>query len=396
MSIRPLRKEEMLAIKRLDALCYNVPYNEKEVLNALDKQENPEKGYWGFFNDQNLLESAVGCFTYDVFYQGKACKMAGIGGVVTSPEARRGGKVRQLLGTALKEAYDKDCLFSTLYPFSHAFYEKFGYTLMNQQTNYKVPVDAFIPFAQKNTKIWSSQADTKKDIDDLVAFTDQFHSHFTIAAVSNQEYWKKTLPENPYDHGTYTYLIGEEGSQRPNAFIRFSSRFEEKEKNMFVSSLAFSSREGLQNCFAFFSAFFGQFRHVVFSLPTQVPVREMLSDPYRVEVFSRELPMGRVINPEKVLALLASKHPSLSLTIKVVDPFFSFAQGCWSIVQGEVKQNTASQADCTMSIQSFSQVAMGALTFRQVVYKPDILFSGEIANFEKLFSCNPFYLTDTF
>lgn len=391
MPIRPLNKEDMLANTQLGAICYNFAYNEEKSLENINKEAEPHKGYWGYFSDDNALQAALGAFEYDVHYQGKSCKMGGIGNVVSLPEARRGGKIRELFALALQDLYDKGIPFSTLYPFSHPYYEKFGYALALKILVYKVPIDS-LPRTKQD--MWAKQLTAKDDLSELVKVYNSFNANYSLSSCRSAEQWKKLLADNPYEQNTYAYLLGDE--KGANAFILFSSKMEENDKNMFVHSIAFSSPQGLYNCFSFFYRFSGQFKHVVFESAANIPFSALIPEAYDLTVRYGNQPMVRVIDTQKVLNLLASEHMDASFTIKVIDAFFAPANGTWRVSGGKAEKDLNAQADCALSIQTFSQLAAGALTFEEALYKTDLIINRNHADLEAFFNCRPFLLTDVF
>ena len=54
-------------------------------------------------------------------------KLVGISSVATLPEYRRAGVMREMFKGMLPRMYERGAALSGLYPFSHAFYRKFGY-----------------------------------------------------------------------------------------------------------------------------------------------------------------------------------------------------------------------------------------------------------------------------
>ncbi len=58
--------------------------------------------------------------------------MCGIANVASNPEVRRKGYIKQLMDTAFTHMQENHQIFSTLYPFKEAYYEKFGYVTFPQ------------------------------------------------------------------------------------------------------------------------------------------------------------------------------------------------------------------------------------------------------------------------
>ena len=64
---------------------------------------------------------------FTVQFDGSPCQLGGIGGVATLPQYRRRGGIRACFREALPDMYGSGYDFSYLYPFSTAYYRKFGY-----------------------------------------------------------------------------------------------------------------------------------------------------------------------------------------------------------------------------------------------------------------------------
>ena len=81
---------------------------------------------WGAFDGARLTAGLVDN-RYRVRVFGKIVEMSGIGGVASLPEGRNSGHVRRVMVESLRSAAASGCAVAALYPFSFAFYEKFGY-----------------------------------------------------------------------------------------------------------------------------------------------------------------------------------------------------------------------------------------------------------------------------
>ncbi len=88
------------------------------------------------FEDGKLI-SIVHMIPYTIRIQGKPVKSAFISGVATSLSRRGEGLMRTMLLESLGLLRQRGIIITHLYPFSHAFYENFGwtaYTHVNRQT----------------------------------------------------------------------------------------------------------------------------------------------------------------------------------------------------------------------------------------------------------------------
>lgn len=119
MIIRKTRPEEGKRVNTLFAIAFEQPMEN-------GPGEEPGVTNWGAFEEDTMFSTfAVTDFTQ--FFDGNQVKMGGIGGVATLPSHRRKGGIRGIFQAALADMYENGYDFSYLYPFSTAYYRKFGY-----------------------------------------------------------------------------------------------------------------------------------------------------------------------------------------------------------------------------------------------------------------------------
>ena len=83
------------------------------------------KIFMTFDEETPLAQLGIHPMTLNV--RGTVMPMGGITAVATMPAGRRGGRIKALMGTALKQMRDDAQPVSTLYPFKESFYERLGY-----------------------------------------------------------------------------------------------------------------------------------------------------------------------------------------------------------------------------------------------------------------------------
>ena len=94
-----------------------------------EKMEADTREAWGAFDDDEnkTLMAHIINYHYDFLVDGVPVKTGGIGAVSTLPEYRESGAVRAIFNELLPQAYSNGEVLSSLYPFNHKFYRKFGY-----------------------------------------------------------------------------------------------------------------------------------------------------------------------------------------------------------------------------------------------------------------------------
>lgn len=123
MLVRPITKEERLQSAQLFAIAFESPFDPNDLTPFA---ENP--CIWAAFDEESgEMMSTVYVTDYRVQFDGDRYKMGGIGGVASLPQYRRAGGIRACFQKALPILYREGYVFSYLYPFSTAYYRKFGY-----------------------------------------------------------------------------------------------------------------------------------------------------------------------------------------------------------------------------------------------------------------------------
>ena len=115
---------------------------------APPEKGSKEPGWAALEDDDETMMSVLTATAYPMRSDGRIVPMRGIGGVSTLPSYRRWGAVWACLSAVLRETAAQRTLFSHLYPFSTAFYSRFGYGLGCVRTALTLPVDDRLPYPE--------------------------------------------------------------------------------------------------------------------------------------------------------------------------------------------------------------------------------------------------------
>src|SRR5699024_9776437 len=144
---RLTEKEELLESDRICSIAFVSPWDREEAIRGLESPDFQATVSFGHFTEEGKLTASLLLPQFQMRYEGHDVPMVGVGGVASLPEYRYGGAVRQIFHTALEWMWDQGAVFSTLYPFSHSYYRKFGYELCQLVTQYKLPTEALESFS---------------------------------------------------------------------------------------------------------------------------------------------------------------------------------------------------------------------------------------------------------
>jgi predicted acetyltransferase len=157
MIIRKIKPEELKRTMELFSISFEFgnDSNKSAAEVFAEVTENPqsrEDVYWtehwaAFLDDDKTMTSTFLAQPFPVHFDGNVYTMTGIGGVATLPQYRRNGGIRGCFEAALPDMYANDVSFSYLYPFSTAYYRKFGYEMGCERTQYHVRLSSLKTFA---------------------------------------------------------------------------------------------------------------------------------------------------------------------------------------------------------------------------------------------------------
>ena len=139
MIIRKIRPEELKRTYELFGIAFefSADWSKSPMEIYEEVKSNPksrEDACWGerwaaFKDDNSTMMSYFIAQPFPVQFDGNTYTMTGIGGVASLPQYRRQGGIRGCFEAALPAMYQDGHAFSYLYPFSTAYYRKFGYEM---------------------------------------------------------------------------------------------------------------------------------------------------------------------------------------------------------------------------------------------------------------------------
>lgn len=396
MPVRNIKQEELLECKKIQSIAFVYSMDTAKTEQEITEGTYANNHLMGYFNDKNVLTACMELPEYQARYEDSWVKMVGIGGVASLPEYRFGGAIRQIFLEAFRQMRESGTVFSSLYPFSHKYYRKFGYELCQSSTGYEVPVEALSKFRYEG-KVRMVQSD-----DSMEALKTIFNAHFLryhLAIQRQEQDWKNLLGKDCYKDRVYTYLLEDEAG--PSAYVVLAAKDAENfEKKAYVRELAFVRPQGLQDLFGLLYRLSAQYSKACLTLPEDIPLAALLDDPYGMNIRYENLQMTRVINVQKALELKAH-FEGAAYTLRVQDEVIPENDGVFSlcckdgIVTAE-KLPDADSADLTVDVRTLAQLLLGYLSIDEAVYKKDVQVHANLETLRRIFIKKPVFLTEHF
>ena len=330
---------------------------------------------------------------FDVWFNGKLARTSGIGGVATLPEARSQGGIRAIFEEQLPDSYRKGYVFSMLFPFSHVFYRKFGYELVQRSHVYTVPLQSLSSFSDRSRGCAPLPVQLVTDGASLTEIHDAFGRQCSLSIHRKPTQWH-FVSRDPVKAVNFTYRIGDK------AFVTIRGH-EGEEGTLHVRDLGYTDREGLFALLGFLYTMRASYEKALITLPDSVPLTAMVPECYEAKDKVSAHGMARIVNVVRALELMPYPNHPGTFTVKVRDAQIAENDHTFAVkytAGGEsVSVTIADDAvpDLTVSIQRLTQLVTGSLTLSEAMWTGDIECP-DPDRFDGLFPHQDIYFDDPF
>lgn len=367
------------------------------------RMEDPEKSReeslkaevedWGAFSDDGKMMARIINNRYDTWLDGQLIANGGIGAVSTLPEYRNTGAIREIFGRLIPEAYRNGEIISTLYPFSHAFYRKFGYETVRWRNDYEFAPEVLSGYRFSGTaELWKSG----DPVSEYTALYNRFAAGFNLAMRRDDTMMLRDhLKGEYYRDRKFGYLLREEG--KPVAYLIFQDIRNDPAAILSVLDLAWDGREGLYAILGFLSRFTADYGTIRMFLPTCIELLSVIRCPraYDIRQTARQDYMIRAMNVQRLLEIIKKPDDSEFVIRVEGDAQIPGNNGTWT-VRGGSAEPTEREPDLTVSIQAFGQMAAGCVSLEEALYRPDVTVTGNEETLRRILVRKPILVEEHF
>ena len=390
MEVRQLKPEERFEANLVSTVAFHMRMedpekNREESLKSTDED-------WGAFSEDGKIMARIINNHFESRLDGQRIMNGGIGAVSTLPEYRNTGAVKAIFEKLIPEAYRRGEIISTLYPFNHAFYRKFGYETVRWLDHYE-----FAPAVLSGYR-FSGVAELWKPgdpVEEYTALYNRFADHFNLAMYRDDRMMLNRVKGEYYKDRKFCYLFRENG--KAVAYLIFQDVRNDPAAILTVQDLAWDGREGFYAILGFLARFTADYGTIRLFLPSCLELLSVIQTPraYDIQQTASQSYMIRAVNAKRLLEIMKKPDDSKFVIRVEGDMQIPENNGTWA-VDGASAELTDEKPDLTVSIQALGQMAAGAVSLAEAMYRPDVTVSGNEAVLEKVFVRKPILVEDHF
>ena len=390
MEVRRLKPEEHFEANLISTVAFHMKMEDPEKNREESLKSRDED--WGAFSDDGKIMARIINNHYESRLDGQRVRNGGIGAVSTLPEYRNTGSVRAIFEKLIPEAYRNGEIISTLYPFNHAFYRKFGYETVRWRDHYE-----FAPAVLKGYR-FSGTAELWKPgdpVNEYTALYNRFADGFNLAIYRDDDMMLKLIKGEYYKDRKFCYLLRENG--KTVAYLIFQDVRNDPAAILTVKDLAWDGREGFLAILGFLGRFTADYGTIRMFLPSCLQMLSVIQTPmaYEIQQTATQDYMIRAVNVKRLLEIIKKPDDSRFVIRVEGDAQIPENNGTWAVSGGSAEL-TDEAPDLTVSVQALGQMAAGAVDLAEALYRPDVAVAGNRAVLEKVFVRKPILVEDHF
>lgn len=389
MEIRQLKDEERFRAALIAAVAFHQRLEDPEKARLESEKETEQ--HWGAFHEDGTLMAHIINNQFVSMLDGTPVRNGGIGAVSTLPEYRMEGAVKEIFRALLAFAYKDGEVISTLYPFSHAFYRKYGYETVCWKNIYEFSPSVLQGYAfGGEVRLWKQGA----PISEWTELYNRFSTSYNLAIVRDDRRMEERLKGEYYRDRKFCYMLYEDG--KPAAYLIFQDIRHDPQAILDVLDIAWDGPRGLRAILGFLARFSADYGTIRLFLPRDIELLALIRSPlaYEIRKTTEQSYMIRVINAARLLEVM-KKPAGTSFVIRVGDGWIPENSGTWKVTCEGVSP-TEEEPDLTVSEKALGQLASGAVSLAEALCREDTAVAKNREALERVFVRKPILVEDHF
>lgn len=350
--------------------------------------------------EKGHIVSMLQIIPYQVYIGGKIVPMGGIGGVATRADCQRKGYASALMRDSVKQMKGRGLWVSILFPFSYAYYRKFGWELCGHRYVYReFAQDKVIPFEEKELVRF---CEGKKEIPILAkVYTDFAKYQYNLCVMRTKETWLKKITELQNNRAQIYYV---EDKNQPIGYFICSDKPLEYGYETVIREYACLNETAYKAMFGFLSQLPTNVAKITLYAPYSPLLWKYFKEPFYPKTSMEPALQFRVVDVKKSLEMRGYPEEANGKVIFTLsDDCAQWNCGPWKLElekgNPKVTQITADEKiDFCCSIQTFSELYCGYRSAEELalVGKLDFKNHSKLDFLNRAFFDKPTYILDFF
>lgn len=334
------------------------------------------------------VTSQIVSYPYQVTINGQVMGMSGIGDVATYPEARGTGSIRLLFEAIFNDLHEKGTELSYLAPFSQSFYRKFGYENIFDYDEIRIPKETIVQIKPEKTGsvkrvLWENK-EAQETIKELYRKTLGTHN----GSLVREDYWWDFVLT--FNQGRRLAIAYDDQKQACGYIVYGLIGASE----FMIYEMSYTNLFGLKKLMTFVSSHSGSFDEFVSTNLPDPKILELFTETQNIVRKTHSSMMARIVNFKEFIEKFNFKSsPTKEIVyLEVNDSTCSWNNGIFklSIVNGKstcekIDPSNEAMIHYSGSIQRWTQIFMGRVTFEEAQWLNLIDSKNESTNFSELF-----------
>ncbi len=403
LCLREFYGEEVYRFEQLSCPAYHMVkpdiYDKESVLERLRKTDEEllsdvtEGGNrfiraGAFIGDKMI--ATVKMFAYNANFDGKKCEINGIADVLTDPDIRRSGAITKLYKYMFEKMNNSGQVFSHLYPFTMAFYRKYGYELCCREVEWTIPSD-YLPQEDFSGLVrYDNDVSQQEDIKKVFQ---EFIKMYNLSVNKSERMWNRFFKVNSaYTTGAYSYIHYTDGVA--DGFISYRVIESENDIQSFSTGnkFYFTSQKALIDLLSFMGSLRAYYKNLKITLPENIDISYVLSEicggwgkkNVKKEIY--DIGATRIVNVKRAFEH-AKYNGSGKISVKVNDKYcpwndkifeVEFDGECCSVCESEYY-------DIELDIGSLTALLLGFRSAEDIITMPNVKIYKNTEDIKKVF-----------
>lgn len=400
MEARKLRPEELWRSRLNMAVAFEGDFDlEKERAKAAEDQADPAADHWGAFAPgEDFPRASLVMNKYDVRFDGRVVGMGGVGGVATLPAYRRGGAVRACMEASFRDLYDGGFVFSSLYPFSSAYYRQFGYEHGAAVQLWTLPLAGLkLPDAGGTVQ----QLFPGDDLSPLLQVYEAFYGNVNLSVV--RKVYDEDMEKKNFMAQKRSVFVWRDERGEPGAFLigsRDGETLNCRTDFAMCNGLLFRDARALQGILGFVrTAFLSNYRTIRFQTPASVNILSMVPEASSMECSWMINGMVRAVNVQRMLELCRCEGEG-ELVLRVEDPLLAENRDTFRLSFAPGRENrverVSAEPDVSLGVGDLTTLVCGMRSAEELPWMPAVEVRRESAPLAQVFLRKPCHILDLF